>query len=187
MRDFNFFSTLEKSRKASQVKRNVLIFVFVGVALLIAAAYVATDYITVAINKDVAVTKNYLTSGEVGVQNAAIQEKKQKVDVMSRYLAVVEASEYKVNNTYTLKSSFIEEIDRSVPAGVVFTSMAYTSSTFTAQCTSTSKALVAELYRRLYDMGKFDNVYIAGITKVSDSPESYSFGIECAIKGGVAK
>ncbi len=187
MRDFNFFSTLENTKRSSKRKKNAFILLLTAVVVIVVASYVITEIMASSLTSEIYSKQEYLNSGERATQKNEILDKKQKIAIMNQYLSIVEASEAKVGNTYTLTSSFIDSIDATIPAGVTYTKVAYTASTFTAQCTADSKALVADVYRKFYDLGAFDNVYISTISKISDAPLKFSFSLQCDIKGGTAK
>ncbi len=182
MRDLNFFSSSINARKSSQGKRLTLILVFFASVLIIASVYIVTELKAVVIQEDIAAMDAYLKSEDVAKKRQDILERRTKLEVAGKYYNAVESIRSDIDRIDLVKSSLLEQISKTLPAGVVFKKLSFTDNTITIQGTSTGQTKIAELHHNFNSMDIFREVFIGNIQKQAENTEGYDFDIQCTLK-----
>lgn len=187
MRDYNFFDRQINLKRSVHKKSMTIIAIIVTVVLIISGSYAAIEVTSAGIQADTTSMKVYLSSRDVSAKNDEIQEQKLKLDIMNRYFSAVKAVKADIDSVNIVKGSFLDEINKVLPKGVVLDKMSLTSTSLTLVGSAGSSMEVAELLHNLNSLGIFDSVFAGGTNKANPNIENYTFDIKCSIKGAEAK
>lgn len=186
MRDFNFFSKYIKQKNSSRKKTKAIAAAVVVLVLLIAGSYAATELAALSIRMDSAEMKNYLNSEEVAAKKKQLDLKKRQIELVKNYIAMVDDVSARLEDATVIKSSLIEELNKTLPASVYFKNITFSSENISMTGSGASRTAVAELQHNLAALGIFEEVHIGSIQS-DETTQEVTFDVQCQLKDVIGK
>lgn len=182
MRDFNFFSSFIETKKAS-ISKYISIALITIFIFIIVGGFSYTNYTKAkALEKEIMGLKAYLESKEVVEKLSEVEEKRQKIDVMGKYLKTLEDINMSIDISEVINSGLMESIASNIPKDLFIRTMSFTPEGIQVQGISKQKIPVAEFEHNLKLLNTFSEVHVSSINKEADDDANYIFTMLCTFR-----
>lgn len=168
MRDYNFFEVFLEERRASNLKKlyyGMFITLIIGI---IVSTYTWNYFKIQKIEKDITAKEQILKQRSLDKAEAEKNKKMRELEILQQYYDAI----YTINNVImgndTINTELIKTITEQVPGKIYFTTMNVNYNSINIQGISENRTAVAELEDNLKKCGKFENVYVSGISLATE-------------------
>lgn len=182
MQDYNFFSAYKVKGKVSTQKTLIVALVAVVVLGIMGGFYAVTQIMASSLHRDISSMQTFLSSKETLQKVSEVEKKKKSMEIMSRYENVVDTFIAYINRNDKVKSSLMEDLNKTLPQDILFTNMNVTQKDIKLQGEANGWTSIAELEHNLNALGIFSQVRVNTIQAASDGGARFTFDAECTLK-----
>ncbi|MBF8982639.1 PilN domain-containing protein [Lutibacter sp. B2] len=179
MRDFNFFSPYVDEKKTVKKKNMYVVIIIMFIVISVGGVTTTNILIEKQLQKELLSMQKLLTDKEIKDKLNDIDEKKRKIEVLTKYHEIAGKINQQINNIDVINSTLLENISSSLPQKIFIQGMAINHKVLSIQGVSSNRVAIAEFEYNLKQINIFYDVHVNMINNESMDNTNKQFSIEC--------
>jgi Tfp pilus assembly protein PilN len=179
MRDINFFSSYINTKKTSRKKSLSAGIILIIISMIIGGLTFMNIVKEKQLQGEIVAVQAELTNEEVENELNDMEEKKRKIEILTKHYDTVKKINQEINDIDIINSDLLKTIASALPKETFIKGMAINTNSIQFQGISNNRVAIAELEHNLKQTHLFYEVYVNTINTESNNSTNNQFNVEC--------